>query len=85
MIFQILPDPFVIPEFRHATENSLERGILKDNDRRYMVRTLATLLMSHIPSPSVNQCMVVAKALHEKFPFLKQTGSEVCNENKYTK
>ena len=74
----------MIPEFRHATENSLERGISKDNDRRYMVQTLATLLMSHIPSPSVNHCIVVAKALHEKFLFLKQKSSEVCNENKYT-
>lgn len=79
-IFQTLPDPFVIPDFRHATENNLEREVLKDDDRCYMVRTLATLLMSHIPSPSKNDCMIVSRAVHKKFPFLKEDGSEVCNE-----
>ena len=72
-----MPDPFVIPNFRQATESNLERRILKNHDRRYMVRTLAPLLMSHIQSPSVNYCMTVSKALHEKFPFLKEDGSEV--------
>jgi len=75
--FQKFPQPFVIPAFRHATENNLKEGILKDSDRRYMVQTLATLAMSYVPSPSCQDCLTVSKALHAKFPFLKEDDSEV--------
>ena len=72
-------DPFLIPAFCYATENNLQQGILKDSDRRYMVQTLATLLMSHVPKPSISDCLIVCKALHAKFPFLKE--DEVLNSN----
>ena len=35
-----------------------------------MVQTLATVLMTHIQSPSLADCKVVARTLVEKFDFL---------------
>lgn len=42
------------------------------DDRRYMVRVLATMLLSHISRPSMKDCELVAKALIQKFPFLEE-------------
>ena len=42
-----------------------------DSDRKYVVQTLATMLMSYISDPSLKHCGVVAKALTSKFDFLK--------------
>ena len=42
-----------------------------------MVQTLTTMMMSYVPNPSMQDCLLVAKSLHAKFPFLKQDGSEV--------
>ena len=44
-----------------------------------MVQTLATMMMSYVPNPSTQDCLLVAESLHAKFPFLKQDGSEVLN------
>ena len=43
---------------------------MTDTDRRYMVQTLATVLMTHIQRPSLADCEVVALRLVEKFNFL---------------
>ena len=42
-----------------------------------MVQTLATMIMSYVLNPSTQDCLLVAKSLHAKFPFMKQDGSEV--------
>ena len=42
-----------------------------DTDRKYVVQTLATMLMTHVQRPSLHQCGVVAKAFVEKYEFLK--------------
>ena len=51
-----------------------------DGDRKYIVRTLATILMSYKQRPSLSDCGSVAKALVQRFSFLsdsEETG-EVC-------
>ena len=45
--------------------------VLTDSDRKYVVQTLATMLMTHVSHPSLKCCGIVAKALIEKFDFLK--------------
>lgn len=68
-------DPFPIPVFRKATEENLKRCILTDADRKYMVQTLATVLMTKIERPTMTDCLQVSKALHKKFKFLGSDGS----------
>ena len=55
----------------------LKKEILRNDDRKYMVQTLATMMMSYVANPSTQDCLLVAKSLLAKFPFLKQDGSEV--------
>ena len=66
-----LPQPFPIPKFRQSTEKNLHDNTLIDSDRKYVVQTLATMLMTHIQRPSLQQCGIVAKALVGKYNFLK--------------
>lgn len=42
-----------------------------DSDRKDVVPTLATMVMTHVQCPSLQQCGIVAKALVEKYNFLK--------------
>ena len=42
------------------------------DDRKYMVQVLATMILAHVPRASVDDCDHVAKALVQKFPFLKE-------------
>lgn len=65
-----LSEPFKIPKFREETEESLKEEVLTDGDRRYMVQTLATVLMTLVQRPSLADCEVVAQTLIEKFRFL---------------
>ena len=44
--------------------------MLTDTDRKYIVQTLATMLMTHIQRPTLQHCGVVAKALVTMYPFL---------------
>ncbi len=66
-----LPKPFPIPKFRQKTETNLESKLLTDTDRRYIVQTLATMLMTYVQRPSLHQCGIVAQALVGKYPFIK--------------
>ena len=45
--------------------------MLLDSDRKYVVQTLATMLMAYISNPKLKHCGEVARALIEKFDFLK--------------
>ena len=73
----MLPSPFPVPSFRSVTETNLADDVLTDSDRKYMVQTLATMLMSYVKRPSLSDCLVISKALHRKFNFLGDEGSEV--------
>lgn len=54
-----------------------------------MVQTLATLLMTYKSRPSLKDCQVVSRSLHQKFKKLGDESSEVvlkhlCNSSIYT-
>ena len=65
-----IPKPFPIPTFRSTTEKNFHNKLLTDCDRKYVVQTLATVLMTHVQRPSLSDCDIVAKALVHKFSFL---------------
>ena len=67
-----VPDPFPVPMLKEDVEKSLSQKKLCADDRKYIVRVLATVLLTHVQKPSMRQCEVVAKALVRKFPFLKE-------------
>ena len=60
-----------MPKFRPSTEENFGRCCLTDTDRKYVVQTMATMLMTYIQKPSLHYCGVVARALTEKYDFLK--------------
>lgn len=64
---------FSVPRFQACTEKSLQEKMISDQDRRYIVRTLATILMGHISDPKMTDCAIAAKALVAKYPFLGDT------------
>lgn len=68
----MLPDPFPVPMLKEEVEKSLTEKKLCADDRKYIVRVLATVLLTHVQKPSKRHCEVVAKALVRKFPFLKE-------------
>ena len=68
MYFQV-PNPFPIPNFRDRTEENLANKKIADDDRKYMVRVLATMLCTFKQAPSRNDCGVVAESLVRKFSF----------------
>jgi len=73
-----LPNPFPIPTFRHSTEMHLQKkGGIQDSDRKYIVQTLATILMTYRSRPSLKDCQLVSKSLHKKFKGLGDESSEV--------
>lgn len=72
-----MPNPFPFPTFRKETQSNLDKEIVTDSDRKYMVRTLATMLTAYVQSPSLKQCYGVAKAVHSKYPFIGDAESEV--------
>lgn len=71
-----VPSPFPIPTFRQSTMKSLEKGLLTTPDRRYIVQTIATVLMTYVQRPSLDCCNDVAKSVIDKYPFLKDTVGE---------
>ena len=71
------PNPFPVPTFRRSTEANLESKVLTESDQKYVVQTLATMLMSYVQRPSLKLCLVVSRALHEKFRFLGDESFEV--------
>lgn len=67
-----VPDPFPIPIFRKSTEANFRAKKLADDDRKYVVRTLATMLCTYVQSPSTADCELVARSLVATHPFLKR-------------
>ena len=72
--FQI-PDPFPIPTFRERTEANLSQRKLADDDRKYMVRVLGTLLCTFVQRTTMKNCRTVAASLVRKQAFLKESVS----------
>ena len=68
-----LPSPFPVPAFRRSTTKNLEKDVLTDPDRRYMVQTIATVLMTYVQRPSLDHCNAVANSVVDKYPFLKDS------------
>ena len=66
-----IPNPFPIPAFKKSTQDTLDARKYDSSDRTYMVHVLATLLLTHVESPSKKDCGIVAKSLVLKYPFLK--------------
>ena len=73
-----VPDPFPIPVFRAHTQHSLDKKKLADDDRKYIVRVLATMLCTYIPRPAKKHCEIVAKSLVKKYEFLKEHVRFLC-------
>uniref|UniRef100_A0A1X7V755 Uncharacterized protein n=1 Tax=Amphimedon queenslandica TaxID=400682 RepID=A0A1X7V755_AMPQE len=67
---------FEIPIFRHETQKNLKFEILTERDRRYIIRTLATMLLSTVPHPSMSDCAIPAKALIQSYPLLAHSTEE---------
>ena len=67
-----LPDPFIVPVFREATEENLKNKIFYPDDRKFIVRVLATMILATGSRATTSDCDHVAKALVRKFPFLKE-------------
>ena len=61
--------------FCTSTEENLKNKRLGEDDRKYIVSVLATILCSFIPNPSMKDCAVVAESLLRKFSFLKESVS----------
>lgn len=67
---QSLAAEFVLPIFRPETVKNLQAERSTERDRRYIVRTLSTMLLATKPKPSLQDCCVPAQALVQKYPFL---------------
>ena len=52
-----LPDPFPMPMLKIDVEESLSDCA---DDRKYIVRVLATVLLTHVQKPPKRQCEIVA-------------------------
>lgn len=75
LIIHQVPEPFPIPVFRESTETNLSNKRLSNDDRKYMVRVLATMLTTYVQRPTMKDCEIVAKSLLCKFGFLKESVS----------
>ena len=67
-----IPNPFPIPYFRKYTQANLDKELFTDEDRKYIVSVLGTMLLTYKDSISKHDCRVVAEALVRKYPFLKE-------------
>ena len=75
--YSALSNPFPVPKFCASMEENFSKRVLTDADRKYMVQTLATMLMLYVSDPSLKHCGVAAKALITTFDFLKDDESDV--------
>ena len=55
---------------------NLGKSLLTDPDRKYMIQTVATVLMTYVQRPSLDCCNAVAKSLIDTYPFLKDSVGE---------
>ena len=67
---------FQLPIFRPETQKNLQAERLTERDRRYIVRTLSTMLLSTNPHPSMSDCSVPAKAIVKEYTFLADASED---------
>ena len=67
---------FVLPIFRPETQKNLQAERITERDRRYIVRTLSTMLLSVNPHPSLSDCCVPAQAVVKAYPFLADASDD---------
>ena len=67
-IANILSDPFPIPLFRKSTMDSLEQKKYTTDDRKYMVRVLSTMILTHVQRATMNDCAQVSRHWLESTP-----------------
>lgn len=67
-----LPDPFSVPVFRESTEENLKNKNFYPNNRKFIVRVLAFMILTTGSHATTSDCDHVAKALVRKFPLLKK-------------
>ncbi|KAK0131462.1 hypothetical protein N1851_033865 [Merluccius polli] len=83
---QVLPDPFVIPKFPTDVELRLKRGndsYFRDGSLLEVPRSMSSDILEGLAEalfaikthPTHGECAIVAKALVDKFPCLKEAGS----------
>jgi len=66
-----------VPKFCAATEKSLNKQqSISHKEEKYIVRTMATVLIDFNPQPRLSDCAVAAKALIAKYPFLGDTAGK---------
>lgn len=53
-----------------STEKNFQDKVLTDTDRKYVVQTLATMIMTYTQKPTFNDCKIVARSLVNKYNFL---------------
>ena len=63
--------------FQVETEARLKKKSYTQADRKYMVQTLATMMMSYVQKPTIHNCQAVSEDLHKKYRFLGGESSEV--------
>ncbi|ORU95102.1 MAG: hypothetical protein A6F71_10580 [Cycloclasticus sp. symbiont of Poecilosclerida sp. M] len=61
--------------FRDSTEQNLGKKRLGEDDRKYIVRVLATMLCAYVQHPTMKNCAIVAESLLRKYSFLKESVS----------
>ena len=72
----------VVSQVQISTETNLSKKILTDPDRKYIVQILATMLMTYVQKPSIQDCLDVSCALLAKHKFLQKLGAAVSFQNK---
>ena len=63
-----------MPMLRPETEQPLAEEVLVYANKKYIVQTLACILMIQVQRPALKQCRAVTK---KKFPFLKDDGKVI--------
>ena len=70
-----MPSPFPIPAFQRSTTKALEKDVLIDPNCRYVVQTIANVLMTYV-RPSLDHCNAMANSVVDKYLFLKDSIGE---------
>lgn len=68
-----MPNPFPIPRFRKHAEQNFGKKLLTDEDRKYVVGVIGTMLLTYVDSVSTKTCTLAAESLVRKYPFLKES------------
>ena len=69
-----LPDPFILPKhFPHDIEVALRRKALSTKEKQRFISEIASAILRFKRYPSREDYLCVARAVTEKYPFLKSS------------